>query len=241
MSLNIHNSSSNSDNNTAVWLASAVVHPLDVGIVFSGIGDGTNNNCGHRLKLSKLTLYLDEHHHGTTPQQPQQCPCPICQTPIGLVIDGVVAAAASNAETIYFKYGKLYYRLSMDNRSWFTTNGGLAQRRIANVLHMKSLKILHKGKVLYPNSKKTNDEISQQLLDLSSTDTKPHLVVMGTRVGHELKDAPQGFGIVVSWIWMFNSWMFNLLYSNLQWVYYRTLVFVRPMLLPRPPPPSHRD
>jgi len=71
----------------------------------------------------------------------------------------------------------------------------LAHERIAAVLEMDSkenIKILYKGKVIYPNSLMTSEQISKNIIDisgvaLSSSSSSPprkvssHLVVMGTR------------------------------------------------------------
>jgi hypothetical protein len=86
---------------------------------------------------------------------------------------------------ICFKYGKQFYRLSQDTRVWFRT-GRLSQSRIAMVLniHRKSLKIISKGKVIYPDHTKSEEELSQTILTISALDkSKPSLVVMGTRCG----------------------------------------------------------
>lgn len=55
---------------------------------------------------------------------------------------------------------------------------------------ISSVQVIHKGKIIHPDNKKTNTEstndVSEQLLDISTTDfihrrKKPSLVVMGTR------------------------------------------------------------
>jgi len=97
-----------------------------------------------------------------------------------------------------------------------------AQHRIASVLgmNMKSggLKILYKGKVICPDPKKSADEMSEQLLDLSNASgkgSKPSLVVMGTRSGDEVISAPgtasssyrEGMLSILRWgvVFLFNT------------------------------------
>jgi hypothetical protein len=82
-----------------------------------------------------------------------------------------------------------------------------AQHRIAQALGLVGLKVLHKGKVLYPDPQNKSspypedaEEISLRLLDLSEIDwnsnhihqakRKASLVVMGTLQGHELASRP---------------------------------------------------
>jgi hypothetical protein len=221
---------SNNEEEEQWWLASNMdQHPLDVGVVFDGLADNNNSNnkCGHRLALSPLTQYLDGTHatrRGST--------CPVCQTPVVLVADGASlnTTTTSNNKVVFFKYGKQYFRLTVapNARSWFFfTQKSLAQERIANVFQMKGLKIICKGKVIFPDPTRTNEAISQRLIELSTT-AKASLVVMGTRVGRELQDHRVGL-----FSYLFHT-AFHIVYGSLSWMY--QLVF-RPTL----PPPTHRD
>lgn len=211
-------------------------NPLVIGTVFDSLLSD-NNKCGHRLLLSPLTQYLDGSHpskRGST--------CPVCEAPIILVTDALSAAADvndcdnnDNNNKVFFKYGKQYFRLTVvsDARSWFFNPKMFAQQRIANVFHMEGLKILCKGKVVYPDLTRTEEQISQRLLEISAADKskKASLVVMGTRVGQGLQ-RQQTSGI---FSYVFNA-MFCLVYGSLQWAY--QLVFRPPAL---PPPPEHQD
>ncbi len=244
-------------NETNEWLASATDKPLDVGIVLDGL---SSSNCGHRFKLEKLSQYLTLDcyssihnaidHKQSTLKTGVGSTCPICHAPIVLVEDGVANTNNnSNDSILFFKYGKHYYRLSLDStrgwwwRSWLyygsnnsnssSNNSILAQRRISNVLHVKSLRILSKGKVVYPDATKSEQELSRMLLSLSQialdkkSNHKPSLVVMGTRIGHELP-------LIKNAGWF--MWMVSLIYqlpcSFFQWCY-RRLAFR--------PPPQHQD
>mmetsp|Transcript_3617 Transcript_3617/g.4999 ORF Transcript_3617/g.4999 Transcript_3617/m.4999 type:complete len:341 (+) Transcript_3617:152-1174(+) len=124
---------------------------------------------------------------------------------------------------LFFKYGKQTYNIALEKKSfghgtsssssWISLvfffipntlrgdgdrNYLLAQDRIGLALGMNlsSLKILHKGRVLYPDQNRSLDDISQILVDISKSDLEscaiskkkqqPSLVVMGTLVGMEL-------------------------------------------------------
>ena len=120
------------------------------------------------------------------------------------ICDGATAKlpVREKANIVSFRYGKHNYYLSVpsspEKAGWFRQTSKItAQHRIASVLgmNMKSggLKILYKGKVICPDPKKSADEMSKQLLDLSNASgkgSKPSLVVMGTRSGDEVINAP---------------------------------------------------
>ena len=158
--------------------------------------------------------------------------CPICDEPIALVCDGLVAQSLSpdggiqedddmKNKIITFKYGKQVYRLSIEQNppsenmnviGWaltflwpFASGGGnqqvtTAQQRMAKALGMnveRGIKILHKGKVLYPspstpmNSESSMMELSNRLVSIGVTEwesstRKIGLTVMGTRSGSEV-------------------------------------------------------
>jgi hypothetical protein len=101
---------SNEDGVKETWLAPIMEHPLDVGIVFDGNYDsryrsdscnttGTRSvNCGHRLRLSKLMNYMGQSASvsGSGSAATTSLLCPICQTPIVWVVDGIAVAALKN-------------------------------------------------------------------------------------------------------------------------------------------------
>ena len=202
-------------------------------------------HCGHRLRLSHLINYLGQSPASGSSSVATTSLCPICQAPIVWVVDGVAATTTNDSHaspeptTICFKYGKQFYKVSTDTRSWFRT-GRLSQHRIATVLsiHMKSLKIISKGKVIYPDSTKSEEELSQIILMTSARDkSKPSLVVMGTRLGSELRNShqyPYALGMIT---WMV-SVMYGVCCQSLQWMY---RAIIRPALPPSRPPSSHQD
>jgi len=137
---------------------------------------------------------------------PSSLVCPVCHGPIGSICDGAIASTEklgekASVQVVSFRYGKHNYYLSVPSstkKGWFRqTSKMTAQDRIASVLGMNiksgGLKILYKGKVICPDSRKSAEEISKQLLDLSNASvmgSKPSLVVMGTRSGDEVISAP---------------------------------------------------
>ena len=131
--------------------------------------------------------------------------CPVCHGSIGTITDGIAASGTlqQKVDVVSFRYGKHNYYLSVPSSSekgWFGQKRNVtAQERIASVLgmNMKSggLKILYKGKVICPDRKRSAEEISRQLIELSHAPAgkkggKPILVVMGTRSGDEVMSAP---------------------------------------------------
>jgi len=110
---------------------------------------------------------------------------------------------------ICFKYGKHAYYLALKKNdrenvitrifSIFrkTDVTSLAQERIADVFSLNprtGLKILYKGRVIYPDKFCSSCDISQKIITISKADLhdvirkKPTLVVMGTRIGMEIKN-----------------------------------------------------
>jgi len=115
--------------------------------------------------------------------------------------------------------------------------------------------IIHKGKVLHPNSSQTPQYISRQLFQISQNDVtsfkKPSLVIMGTRIGTELQSHPRkniedtrntsfsnaGTGRILGHM---SFW--NVLAILCQWsktLLGGVLVFVRSFFLGYPPNTSH--
>jgi hypothetical protein len=182
------------------------VDPSNMAVLYltSAIEDG----CGHVVEWNNLFLMDDVVNV-----------CPVCQKSVGLICDARVATTNderddNNNTIVRFKYGKQIYQLSTiavkptkttPTSSWIwsffsrvkdssststdETTTILAQDRIREAMQFVDLKILHKGKVIYPCSIE-EEKISQQLLDLSSPNQKISLVVMGTRQGRQLKEPP---------------------------------------------------
>lgn len=173
--------------------------------------DGTDNDaatknlCGHCCTMSQLVAYLHGSSGGSTKPS-----CPVCQAPASIVCDANSFRfltqqckpnenASDEGRVISFRYGTVSYYLWVKSSplsySKFFSYGRRqnAIDRIACVLSMnlRSMRIINKGKIIYPDtSKGTNsvsvDDISEQLLDISSADLihrrkKPSLIVMGLR------------------------------------------------------------
>lgn len=181
--------------------------------------------CGHSCTLSNLVSYLHDHeHHGGTKLLCPVCQSSsasfICdkasssyisrRTSSQHVMDGSDSSTDdgnSGGRIVSFRYGTNVYFLWVASppqlSSSYTTlfhgrNGGNALNRIAQVLRVdikNGMKVIHKGKIIYPHSGKNSvsshnnsmNDISEQLLDISASDIihrrkKPSLVVMGLRI-----------------------------------------------------------
>lgn len=191
------------------WLASDYDDPLETAILYKQVQDNPEG-CGHAVKWNLAMKHLLEQREST---------CPICTQPIAMIVDGGVASSPLTAVTT-FKYGKQVFRLSCDNSAqpksiptmaWMikflmgTNHSVTAQERMAQAMGMnvdKGFKILHKGKVLFPgtngkssSSQRSSQQLSNRILEISRAEWAAHkksaLVVMGTRVGYELKLPPK--------------------------------------------------
>ena len=180
----------------------------DVAIIYERnplIANVDSFSWGHSCTLSHLVPYLHNSGGSTT--------CPVCQSsPANVICDAKSSTylekekTQNNAATemvndaptdnegriVTFRYGTTVYFLWVSSLS----SGRKANTldRIGLVLGMdvnNGMKVIHKGKVLFPDLAKKNespDDISEQLLDISSADIihrrkKPSLVVIGLRSG----------------------------------------------------------
>ena len=99
-------------------------------------------------------------------------------------------------------------------------------------------RLFPKGKVIYPDVTKSEEDLSRTILMISALDkSKPSLVVMGTRVGAELRNLHHQYPYAVRMMTWMVSTMYAVSYQSLQWVY---RVIIRPALPPSRPP-SHQD
>jgi len=191
-------------------------HPLEVAWISDGL---KTKPCGHNLQLKRLI-------------QNSSTNCPVCQTSISLVQDSL---APSSTKTVFFKYGKFSYRLTVERPPpsfwslsfWLGSSARTvtAQERIRFVFDMTDIRILSQGKVLYPSSSFNDIEVSKRLIEVSQNVSKPTLVVMGTKRGHELKAIP------------LHTTIFAFLWQTMNWIYRQaTQRFI--LLIGRRPPPE---
>ena len=202
--------------------------------------------CGHSCTLSpSLISYL--HDVSGTKQ------CPVCQeSPANVVCDGISSAFLinhdgasnnNNGRVICFRYGNISYYLwvhstesikssSYSKRAFSGRKRTNALHRITDVLDIKftNIKILYKGKMLYPNTKSESlDDISEQMLDISKTDVlhkrkKPSLVVMGLRRQTKTMEKKQSTTNMYTIASKLNpiTLIWNVMRFSLQWTFYTT-------------------
>jgi hypothetical protein len=186
--------------------------PINVTVLYDSLSL-SSNGCGHRFEWQE-------------DQVSNLLTCPACNN-VKLFADAAAISAGNSWPTILFKYGKVVFLLSLPSLSTNTTRNqsyfllrwlnifvdtgansrdatGLVspQQRIKQVLCLESVKILHKGKVIFDSQKvkknessnEEKDVLSKRLIDISLQDQnnkvnlKPSLVIMGTSKDQKLKD-----------------------------------------------------
>ena len=242
----------------------------DVAIIYERNPLIANNElcCGHSCTLSHLVPYL--HNSGGSKT------CPVCQSsPANIICDAksstylekqkattqnIAATEMLNdaptdkaGRIVTFRYGTTVYFLWVSSE----TSGRKANTldRIGLVLGMdvnKGMKVIHKGKVLFPDLAKKNespDDTSEQLLDISSADIihcrkKPSLVVIGLRSGQLSNNKSMGKQTTKSILYsigsMFTPWyIWNAFQYSFVWTYRTTksllggiYLFVKSLLYP---------
>jgi len=148
------------------------------------------SECGHHCSLPHLVSHLHDAHAGSSHS------CPVClQFKVAVICDGYADKVLRGRQgendmheqkIICFRYGAIQYYLSLKSTSSSISATSCALPRIEMALGVDvkhGMKIIHKGKVIYPN---TNIDLTQELLSISSLDIakkrkKPSLVVMGMR------------------------------------------------------------
>ncbi|GKY91035.1 hypothetical protein MPSEU_000076300 [Mayamaea pseudoterrestris] len=166
----------------------SMLSPFDIALVY----DKDGQTCGHRLAFEELLDRCRSHaSHGAVT-------CPTCELAIAMVRDEAALDPAS--QTVTLKHGRLTYELTLPDEgakpnshasSWLhmgSSSGASApktvQARIAQALGLNAadMKILHKGKVLFPSpTNRSEEEINELLLSHSQPlHGKPQLLVMGT-------------------------------------------------------------
>lgn len=150
------------------------------------------SECGHKCSLPHLVSYVHDANAGSTHS------CPVClQSKVAVICDGNAAdrvlrggQSSQEQKIVCLRYGPIHYYLSLKSTSSSrNTVTRCALSRIGVVLGLDvkhGMKIIHKGKVIYPAADKTNNDVSEEILSISSLDIskkrkKPSLVVMGVR------------------------------------------------------------
>ncbi|CAB9501218.1 expressed unknown protein [Seminavis robusta] len=204
---------------TGQGLAAGKEDPLlETVVVYQNEG---SSDCGHSFKMGPLIDYLHESKKSSCPECQGSIEM-VCDGMVSSLVDKTSDKTISDNRLVKFKYRNHLYHLSVlraptDNlalpQSWFLwmwhtmlhfvgeTTAVTAQERIAHVLRLDTscgMRILHKGKILYPNAKQSPAEISLQLLDVCDNGGKP--LVMGTRMTEKEQTRA-----TVKWI--FNLWL----------------------------------
>jgi len=148
------------------------------------------SECRHQCSLPHLVSYVHDANAGSTRF------CPVClHSKVVVVCDGnaetVLRAGkhendAREQKIVCLRYGPIHYYLSLQSTS-SRVSPSCALSRIGAVLgvDVKQMKIIHNGKIIYPD-KTNNNDVSEKILSISSLDIakkrkKPSLVVMGIR------------------------------------------------------------
>lgn len=238
--------------------------------------------CGHSCTLSNLVSYLHDIPGGAKllcPVCQSSSASFICdkasssyisrRTSSQHVMDGSDSSTDdgnSGGRIVSFRYGTNVYflwvasprQLSSSYATLFRgRNGGNALKRIAQVLKVDikdGMKVIHKGKIIYPHSGKNSvsrhnnsmNDISEQLMDISASDIihrrkKPSLVVMGLRIktsdmrGNTTPFSDMIFSVarqITPWyIWNNMLCGFRWTFSNFSsllggvWVFFRSILF----------------
>lgn len=155
---------------------------LDVAVVYGVAVPSAHMQCGHACTIGALLDMIEESKGPVK--------CPECETSFvisvcdGLAAEKLCTSCDSNValcDLISFRYGPYVYWLSVPDS---TT---LAQERIAQVLGIPEtdLRILYRGKQVFPDSEKQPNQVSNCLLDISKGESgkKPSMVIMGKRTG----------------------------------------------------------
>ena len=218
-------------------------------------------SCGHKFVFDN-EFYKKE---GAALQYQQHCP--ICHAKITNISDGSAVSALrkeggsyeyplegliakeldkndgvnNRVKVISFRQQKINYRIGVQCEK------ETAQERIAEVLgtHVSLIKILHKGKILYPARSTTGEtEISEKILSISSKHKlsgKPNLMVMSTRVSEirgrsdlKITGAQSWFGVFYQGIsrslWRVREISMNICMGAILFV--KTLFTVKPIDYP---------
>ena len=121
-----------SGKDAAWWQASTLSDPLPTtSVLYKSFKE--RDQCGHTVVVNHHSSLLGV------------AACPICDTPVAYVADGAVAKKDSGGSSVYFKYGKMVYRLSVPTRKqqeqlkpwwmfWKDDSTVTAQQRIMSVL-----------------------------------------------------------------------------------------------------------
>ncbi len=190
---------------------SKALHPWDVALVYDSLARKT---CGHTITWDRFQ---------NIPQKCPFCDSPVimvCDKLVGISQENFVLFKY-NKQTFMLSLNhakrrawwdmrectaqeRIAYALGMNEANGLKVRGGqqslclIGWTRVGIYSHLLThVKVLCKGKVLYPNVNQTSTDISNQLIEISENDVENHhkkasLVVMGTRQGQGLHEPREG-------------------------------------------------
>jgi hypothetical protein len=142
--------------------------------------DESSRACGHEITLQPLMDWL-KLQKGAAPK------CPACNKEFVISICDRLAAQSITQQQSMERQRCVALRFGAQNFYLAVASNALAQDRAAQVLDVKDLKILHSGKIVYPDKAKSADKVSETLLEISakeiSSHKRPTLIVMGAKTG----------------------------------------------------------
>lgn len=227
------------------WLATAEVPALESAVVFES---ETSKTCGHALHLVPLMDYLESCGSKKTVcpvcQASVSFVCDGAEVANSATNDDDNNDDDDDkkAKTVTVKYRNHLYKFSLQRspnlglplplaccvwvwRSLLQLMGEdtsvTAQERIAHALRMDiegHMKILHKGKIIYPNAQQSPRAISEQLVGVCEKGGKP--MVMGTRMTDQEQKIATG------------KWMIRLYISVIKVCLTKTISLVQGLLSP---------
>ena len=149
------------------------------------------SECGHKCSLPHLVSYVHDANVGSTRS------CPVClQSKVMVVCDGNADRLlrkgkdeidVEEQQFVCLRYGPIHYYLSLrSSSSRIPTSSALSRIEAVLGVDVKQMKIIHNGKIIFPDKTNSNQDVSEKIVSISSLDIakkrkKPSLVVMGVR------------------------------------------------------------
>lgn len=168
-----------SDNTVCPLTGEALPENSDeVAVIYSVAApfDAEHRGCGHEITLQPLMDWLA--------QQKGIPKCPKCDKGLVITVCDKIASQSITGDALS---ACVALRFGTHNYFFGVAADQLAQDRITQVLAIEDLKILHSGKIVFPDKSQTAEELSARLLEISAEEMasrkRPTLVIMGAKTG----------------------------------------------------------